>query len=280
MNDVTSISETLYPTLFADDTTFSVSNNDYSSLVSNLNHELQIFNEWTVANRLTINVTKTELLIISNCKPDNSDHDIHLNNEFLKYSDTCSFLGVTLDNKLNFSNHIKSISSKLAKNTGIYYKIRENFTVEASLNFYYGFIFPFISYNIIVWGATYPTHLNPIIIQQKRFIRLMAGVERSAHTTPIFFKFKILKLLDVYRYFTLIYMFHALKKGIYTVRHDRATRNSDMASSSFHRLTLSQHCISFAGPKIWNEIPCYIRNIESLTLFKRKLKQYLVDQYS
>ena len=196
-----------------------------------------------------------------------------------------------LDNKLTFCSHIKYITSKLARSTGIFYKIRDNFTLSAKLNFYYAFMYPFFSYNIIVWGGTFPTHLKPLITQQKRFIQLMADADMVAHTNPYFYQFKILKLHDVYRYFMSIYMFNSIKVGTYKTAHERVTRNMNLAQPLFQRLTLTQHSVSFfltlsensvsyAGPKIWNEIPQCIRNISSLQLFKKKFRSFLINQYN
>ena len=139
---------------------------------------------------------------------------------------------------------------------------------------------PLISYNIIVWGGTYDTHLNSIIVQQKKILRLLANSDRLAHTTPLFHQYKILKIVDVYRYFISIYTFKARKSGLFTSDPVRLTRNMDLAVPTFRRLASTQHSVSFAGPVIWNELPEYIRLIEKLPKFKSELKKYLLDQYS
>ena len=280
INDLANVSEILSPTLFADDTTLTISHNNYTQMVTDLNAELKLINEWTKSNRLTINVDKTEMILITNRQCNNGDNDIKLDDQYLKFTENCMFLGVKLDNKLTFCSHIKYITSKLARSTGIFYKIRDNFTLSAKLNFYYAFMYPFFSYNIIVWGGTFPTHLKPLITQQKRFIRLMADADMVAHTNPYFYQFKILKLHDVYRYFMSIYMFNLIKVGTYKITHGRVTRNMNLAQPSFQRLTLTQHSVSYAGPKIWNEIPQCIRNISSLQLFKKKFRSFLINQYN
>ena len=108
----------------------------------------------------------------------------------------------------------------------------------------------------------------------------MADADMVAHTNPYFYQFKILKLHDVYRYFMSIYMFNLIKVGTYKITHGRVTRNMNLAQPSFQRLTLTQHSVSYAGPKIWNEIPQCIRNISSLQLFKKKFRSFLINQYN
>ena len=54
-NDLPLVYDILSTTLFADDTNFSISNNNYQEMVTELNHELEKIYDWTISNRLTIN---------------------------------------------------------------------------------------------------------------------------------------------------------------------------------------------------------------------------------
>ena len=162
-----------YSSLFYD-TTLTISHPNYDQLVPILNHELESIILWTKSNKLTVNVSKTDLMLISNRSVNNSGQDILLDNEYLNFKSQCKFLGVELDNRLNFSNHIQYITNKLPRSTGIFYKIRNNLSRKAKLDYYYAFFYPYIVYNILIWGGTYQTHLNPLILEQKRIIRLIA----------------------------------------------------------------------------------------------------------
>ena len=95
-------------------------------------------------------------------------------------------LGVIIDENLNFKVHIEAAVAKLARTTGILYKIKNSLSRQAKLNYYYGFIYPFLTYNILIWGSTNSIHLKPLIIQQKRIIRLLSGTNYLDHTTPLF----------------------------------------------------------------------------------------------
>ena len=108
---------------------------------------------------------------------------------------------------------------------------------------------------------------------------MMDGVDRMTHTTPIFYKYRILKFDDVYRYFMGIYMFKARNLDKHKVGHNYFTRQRELAVSSFQRSTLSQHSVSFMGPHIWNDIPNHIRSSSSLPVFKKIFKNYLIEQY-
>ena len=281
INDLPLSSETLKTTLFADDTTLSLAHSNYDELVPTINRELSAIHRWTIDNKLTVNVEKTELMLFTNSTSVNySNNDIALGGEYLKFTDCSMFLGVKLDCGLKFSNHISYISDKISKNIGIFSKIKDNLPLEARKSYYYSFVYPFITYNVISWGHTYSCHLEPIVLLQKRMIRYMTDSSYLAHTNELFYQLGILKFEDVYKYFTCIYMQKALKEGKYRTQHSLNTRNRNLAQSVFHRLTMGQQSLSFMGPKTWNGLPENVRCIDNLSSFKYSLKQYLLRQYA
>ena len=123
-------------TLFADDSIFSVSVKNYPIQIEPIITELNKIYNWTVSNRLTINVAKTELLCFTNKPLTLDDNQIRLDRKFISFSDSSVFLGVTIDKKMSFSRTIKIVLNKLSKNTDILYKIRDDLTTQVMLNYY------------------------------------------------------------------------------------------------------------------------------------------------
>ena len=74
-------------------------------------------------------------------------------------------------------------------------------------------------------------------------------------------------------------MFKARREGEYLVEHNRVTRNRDIARSTYHRTELSQHAVSYTGPKIWNSMPSNVTSIQKLGQFKQSIKKYFIDGY-
>ena len=134
----------------------------------------------------------------------NEETGIILNNEPLVFTNNCNYLGVTLDCSLNFRAHILGINSKISKNCGILFKIRDSLPLKARLSYYYGLIYPKLTYGIIVWGGTFTTHLDRLNKTHKRIVRTIKGAERLAHTSEIFYELRLLKLEDIFKYFLAI----------------------------------------------------------------------------
>ena len=170
--------------------------------------------------------------------------------------------------------------SKISKNCGIFYKIKDQMPHQARLNYYYAMIYPYLSYNISIWGGTSDNHLNPLFILQKRMIRNILNASKFQNSDPLFKILGILKLKDIYLFQILISTHKSFHDNKFNIHHNFNTRNRNLAAPSFQRLTLTQQSFSYAGPSNWNKLPIFLRSIQSPNIFKKKLKQYLIDQYT
>ena len=65
---------------------------------------------------------------------------------------------------------------------------------------YYSLVYPCLTYCVSVWGSTYQSNLNRIIILQKKIIRIISKVSFDAHTGVLFKEQEILKFSDIYLY--------------------------------------------------------------------------------
>ena len=225
VNDFPFASSQLTSVLFADDTTISCSHHSYENLVALMNAELIYIKNWTDSNRLTINISKTNAIVYSNRSISNpTNFPVTLNNNTVNLVHEFKFLGVIIDERLKFSKHIAQISNKISRNIGIFYRIRRFFPLKARLTFYFSFIYPYLSYCVIIWGATYDRHLKNLITMHKRMIRLIGDSTYLAHTNPLFLKFSLLKFEDIFKYNVSIYMFKNHNNDNFRVNHDYHTR--------------------------------------------------------
>ena len=130
-----------------------------------------------------------------------------------------------------------------------------------------------------MWGDCADININPLIMLQKKIIRLITHSSYLAHTSPLFYKKGILKIRDIYKYVLGVYIFNRKALLEYPL-HSYNTRNRDLAIPSFQRLVLCERSLSCNGPRLWNTLPEEIKNSSSLATFKRNLKLYYVGGYS
>ena len=125
MNDIGNVSEFLYTILYADDTCVLLNGNDYLSLIASLNSELDKLSIWLCANKLSLNVQKT---------------------------DSLKYLGVIIDHRLNWSHHITHVKNMVSKGIGIMYRARRYLTKSSLRKLYFSYIYPYLIYCIEIWG--------------------------------------------------------------------------------------------------------------------------------
>ena len=140
INNLPKISDTLKTQLFADDTIVSNTHQNIDTLIDSTNRELSKLNDWTLANKLTIHAGKTKLLMVSTRIRSQQNYSINLLNNLVSPVDHCKYLGVRIDNKLTFKDHIGYIITKISRYTGILYKIRDNLPMKNRLDYYYAYI--------------------------------------------------------------------------------------------------------------------------------------------
>ena len=119
-----------------------------------------------------------------------------------------------MDSTLSWKFHISNISKKISRSIGIMYKLRPFLPLKVMKDVYYSLIYSHIIYAIEVWGSTFKTELNKILILQKRAPRLMTFSDLYPDTlgplcpsNPIFSKLNMLKVSDIHKYQVLKFVF-------------------------------------------------------------------------
>ena len=130
----------------------------------------------------------------------------------------------------------------------------------------------------LIWGGTFPTTLRPIVLLQKKILRIICGQNYLASTNELFYQTKILKLPDLHTYLLCNY-FYQNSDLFSSGQHSHNTRNRHQIVTVFQRLSVCQRSIYYAAPKAWNSLPQHLRNISKFHIFKRELKNHLIQQY-
>ena len=107
INDLCNISTLLKCILFADDTNIFCSGKDETQLSKTINTELRKLHIWFSVNRLSLNIAKTNYMLFGNyCKIANIY--IKVDNTILDRVYVTKFLGILIDDKLNWKEHNKN----------------------------------------------------------------------------------------------------------------------------------------------------------------------------
>ena len=278
VNDLPKFSSLASTVLYADDTAVSFQNSNLETLFSTVNHELIKFTEWTACNRLSINTDKTSSFLVTNRSLPDSLPNVYINGIPLQSSSVIKYLGIHIDNKLKFDNHIQAICSKVSRSIGVLSKLRKFLPFNAMRSLYHTLIYPYLIYCNLSWGNTFQSHLKPLEILQKRAIRVINGLQFRAHTSEYFYSSKLLKLSDInlYRQAQYVYLNPSLFESS---SHNYDTRYSSQLVPLFNRTTLTQNSLTYSAPHVWNYLPNEIREAQSVAEFKNKIFVYLLSNY-
>ena len=137
VNDITNTTNVLKFVLFADDTTITYSHTDIISKFDLINNELQEVCNWFKANKLSVNASKTNYMLLGTWQKTSENNDnarIILDKTPLKRVDKTKFLGVTIDKNLTWKNHIDNMSKSISRGVGIMneLKLRDDITYHTN----------------------------------------------------------------------------------------------------------------------------------------------------
>ena len=158
-------------------------------------------------------------------------------------------------------------------------------------------IYPYLTYGIVLWGSTFQCLVNKLNVVQKKAIRCIDCADYKAHSSPIFSKLAILKIVDIYKlHVTKVILAHirnelppALQNTFHLdndthLYNTRQNDNKYRIKSRIWRTVVASQSILHNGPKIWNalESKLYINknkdntdNIVCVSSFTNRLKRCL-----
>ena len=172
---------------------------------------------------------------------------------------------------------------------------------------YHSLIFPHLIYAVELWGSADISHLDRILILQKRIVRMLTYSDKRQDdfsfpsANPLFFRLEILKIHDLFKLKIAKFIYNCLKKltptnfitwfNLTSQLHNHNTRskfidinNLTTTNNLFIPIARTSHYglkkIKVHGPKIWNDLPPPLRIKNSYGSFINGLKSYLIGLYS
>ena len=87
---------------------------------------------WLNANRLALNITKTNFVIFSAKNKPLKNVTLLLNKKAIQQTEYVKYLGILIDSQVTFKNHITTVSKKASRIVGAMYRIR-NYVTDKTL---------------------------------------------------------------------------------------------------------------------------------------------------
>ena len=219
---------------------------------------------------------------------DNRNVNIKIENQNTEQVCKAKFLGIIIDEQLNWKEHILYISNKISKAIGVIVKAR-SLGKRALLSIYYSMIYPYLTYCCQIWGATdmYIYTMDRLHKVQKKAIRIICSGNRFAHSGPLMKELGVLNVKNIYNYLAGQFMFRYVNKLLPTVFESYFTLGTSVHTyntrqSSFrlpyYRTNLGKRSVRYTGIEIWSEVlKSEIDINSSQPVFKHNLKRCLLQ---
>jgi hypothetical protein len=191
------------------------------------------------------------------------------------------FLGIIIDESLNWESHINDLSKKVASDCYLIKRLMKVTTLETAKLVYFSNIESRLSYGVILWGSA--SKCKRLFTLQKRALRFMAkaSVDPCAVTwikdscRPLFRRFKILTLTCLYIFNVILYMRNE-NSSCTAWTNAYETRQKNQLKLQKPNLLIYKTGPTYGGCIFYNVLPLELRDKNGYD-FKRGLKNYLIE---
>ncbi len=254
-----------------------------------MTEDLAILSDWFNANKLSLNVSKSNYMFFTRSCQTTADIQLHIMNQTISRTRTFKLLGVYLDDKFTWNEHIRLCHSKLSSALYIINKVRGVVPISSLKSIYFALAYPHLIYGITLWGSASDAQKKHLFVMQKKLIRSMSKADYLAHTHELFVQLGILKLEDIYYMETAKFMYKYVCMDLPVslsnifqntcMVHSHATRQASHIRGYHPRTNLSSKSVLCQGPAIWNALHVDIQNKSSLRSFSYHLRQNILGRY-
>jgi len=274
---------------YADDTQLyiSFSADDSSYNLALLSSTLDSVYTWFQSNRLSVNPSKTEFLLIGNPRQKQKiiSSSIAFCGNSLLPTDSARNLGIIFDSDLSFDKQISSTCRSAFYQIKQLRQIRSSLDIKSAITLANSLVSSKLDYCNSLYFSLPASSISRLQRVQNSLARVVCpSVKRRDHITPVL---KNLHWLPVslrieYKIALLTFKNLTYKEPLY-LSHlltpyapSRNLRSSDKNLLTIPRVKSSfgRRAFSFSAPTVWNSLPLSLRTCDSISAFRSKLKTH------
>ena len=217
-------------------------------------------------------------------------HRLFLEHVFqIERVDKFDFLGVTLDENVNWKAHTYKLVTRLSKYSSILNKLKNYLPLYILRTLYSSLVQSHLSYAILTWGYS----CNRLEKFKKILIRIISRSNNNAHTVPLLKQLELLKLSDLLELSTLKFyfkylhgslprLFYSFNIATQGTQHSHDTRQRDQLRVDRSRFNLADNRIRIFLPTLVNSTPLDLlhkKTTHSIQGFSTHINRYLINRY-
>ena len=270
--------------LYADDTVLYTACRSFQKSVDNMQKDVNSISKWCRLNGISANTDKTKVMVFG------SKHTLKTIPEFkiefdkvlLQPVTSYKYLGVTLDNTLNYNLHVNKIIASVSSKLKQFQRMRSFLNVKAALLVYKSMMLPVLEYGNIFLSVTTLKNRKKLQVLQNKGLRCALNKGIEAGTDKLHAEAKLLRLKFRREQHVLNFMYDkstnpdnaVVRSANMVVTRSQKKKQLKIRKPRTERF---KKCLSYVGPKKWNALPNDLHHLNEKAQYK-KLVSNLVQQ--
>jgi len=296
INDLPLVIKHCLSIIFADDTQLCIagSPNKLHELKQKLTTDLKNIIDWMDRNGMKLNLEKTQLIVLGNAQnlTKIGEVTLEIHDIRIKSTETLKSLGLTIDSKLTWYDHINKVSRSYHLMARSLYPLRHLMYPETFLKIINACLLPKLRYMACVWGTASKKILKILENKLRSTARIVLNIGKYEKIKfEIYDKLKWFFPCEQYLYQCLCLVFQILKGisadyfiGLLNYTRDihmHGTRVNDkniLYVPNVHRNNFGKRSLIYKACLEYNKLPTKLTESQSLQCFKDALSAHIIEQ--
>lgn len=282
INDITKIEEEMI-NIYADDIMIEVHGKDINEINKKSENIMNRINEYCNNNCLKLNFKKCKYMKIKERKKYKDEEiTIKIGSNNIEEVKSYKYLGITIDNKLNWNEHINKLIKKIQKYIPIFYNIRNYTKQQVSIQLYKTLVLSNINYGIQIYGNRGLEKIQKItnrilgIISFSNDKKLIQNIKKDNNILEIqdYNRIEWIKLCH-----DIIHNSKLLPKYFRKIIELKETRNGITIKTNYRKSNYGNKISYNLMEQIWNKIDIKNKKIQDKNLLIYEIKNNIIKNY-
>ena len=262
---------------YADDTTPYTGGKNTQDVITSLENCALVLFKWFENNLMKANSDKSHLLLSTS-----TSSTANINGDIIKNSESEKLLGVTIDYKLNFEEHLSKVCDKASQKLNALARISSYMNINQRKRIMRAFISSQFEYCPLVWffcsrkinNRMNRTQECVLRIVYKDYVSTFAQLLEKDSSMSIHIRNLQVLVTDIFKGRSNILLPIAQNsfrttEPAYSLRSDTIFESRSIQAQRYGIESLTE-----IGPKIWSQVPNEKKDSASLAVFKNKVKNW------
>ena len=267
---------------YADDTTIFACGSDMCSILKLLEGDASQLSLWFENNNMKMNEDKSHLLVFGS---NGEDVSVNISGSLIQESDEEKLLGLTLDRRLNFKNHVSNLCKKASQKLHALARVSkymEKSKLELTMT---SFVMSHFSYCPLVWMFHDRKIYNKINKIHERALRIIHKDSSSnfenllikSNSVSVHQRNLQLLLIEIYKTVNNLNPSFMAEASVINVVPYNLRGSTNLVLPKARTNLYGIDTVRFVGQKLWQSVPKEIKESQSLDIFKRNIKAIPLD---